>query len=134
MGPTSGSTGENLIDANLGRLARYKGNVKQTGNTATFPPSESGTAIVGSYSPNAWGLYDMHGNICEFCLDVLKYDITDLNGEVNTSTVDKPGYVVRGGGFGRVANQARSAYREVSSYRDATSDYGFRVACPVGIE
>ena len=36
---------------------------------ATTPPSAGGTAIVGSYEPNDWGIYDMTGNVNEMCLD-----------------------------------------------------------------
>lgn len=47
-------------------------------------PPEQGAPIVGSYAPNRWGLYDMHGCIEECCLDYYTKDISSLaHGEVN---------------------------------------------------
>ncbi|MBQ3340437.1 MAG: SUMF1/EgtB/PvdO family nonheme iron enzyme [Kiritimatiellae bacterium] len=43
-------------------------------------PSEGGSAIVGSYRPNAWGLYDMLGNLAEYCLDHYQADVSAYGG------------------------------------------------------
>ncbi|MBO7435749.1 formylglycine-generating enzyme family protein [bacterium] len=90
-----------------------------------------GHAKAGSYLPNAWGLYDMHGNVFEWCLDWYQKDlgtdhVTDPAG-VNLGS----SRVLRGGSWSSVAYYCRSAYRD-SYFTDfagcAFNGYGgFRV-------
>jgi len=83
-------------------------------------------AKVGSYLPNAWGLYDMHGNVVEWCLDWWENwnrdPATDPHGGEEG---DKR--IVRGGSWGNHASSCRSAFRIFYS-PGFTYDYlGFRV-------
>ncbi|MBR5691219.1 MAG: formylglycine-generating enzyme family protein, partial [Verrucomicrobia bacterium] len=85
------------------------------------------THSVGQKQPNAWGLYDMHGNVFEWCLDWW--------GDYPTSSVTDPkgastgSYrVMRGGCLNRDADRCRSASRLDDSPDDYFIDRGFRVA------
>ena len=65
---------------------------------------------VGKYPANAWGLYDMHGNVCEWCQDWYG----DYPSGAVTDPVGPPSgsnRVVRGGGSGNDAKYCRSAFR-----------------------
>ena len=66
---------------------------------------------VGQKRPNAWGLYDMHGNVLEFCRERLN---TSLGSDPKTDPLNKwggSGFVIRGGAFSEGAGDCRSARR-----------------------
>ena len=85
------------------------------------------TSPVGSYPPNPWGLYDMHGNVWEWCADRYgdypKGPVTDpLGSEVGSDCVN------RGGCLLFKAAYCRSACRSGSDPSLTTSVIGFRLA------
>ena len=128
----------NAEDANLNRLGRYGLNGGST----------EGTAVVGTYAPNSWGLYDMHGNVWEWCLDWRSNDYypTSMaaNGAPNISLTDptvrwdNTGWKVRiargGSWYKNSAGYCRSANREDKSTSARDAEYGFRVVCRAGLD
>jgi formylglycine-generating enzyme required for sulfatase activity len=88
------------------------------------------TSKVGSYAPNAWGLYDMHGNVFELCWDWYDYgyvegERTDPSGEVSGAT-----RMGRGGSWYDSGRMVRSAYRGIYTPMDRTNKTGFRIVRP----
>ena len=84
---------------------------------------------VGSFPPNAWGLYDMHGNVWEWCSDW--YDDNPTGAQTNpTGPSSGSRRVGRGGGWLFDAQRCRSAYRY--GFIPAFSYYhiGFRLVTP----
>jgi formylglycine-generating enzyme required for sulfatase activity len=83
--------------------------------------------IVGSFSPNAWGIYDMHGNVLEWCRDhyenYSKDHVTDPKG-----LSEGPVRVLRGGSWSHFAGLIRSAFRYWAFPDKRRNDIGFRVA------
>jgi formylglycine-generating enzyme required for sulfatase activity len=91
--------------------------------------SEDGAAVVGSYSPNGFGLYDMLGNVSEWTEDCYNPDYIGAPGDNNPWTSGECGqHVVRGGFWGDAAKALRSADRPWSSSPSRANYIGFRVA------
>ena len=136
-------------DDNLKLLGRYECNGgKVLSGTSYVDPAAScgvtnGTAIVGSYAPNAWGLYDMHGNVWEWCLDWYADDITAHGGKVNidpatpanTLSGASGAYrVLRDGSWAYGAGGCRPACRSNDTPTGRRSNGGFRVLCSAGLQ
>ena len=101
-------------DSDLGDHAWFEGN--------------GGGAIhaVGLKQPNAWGLYDMYGNVWEWCRDHYQGEMSgDQAGNTTASGYNR---VIRGGGFGDDSTCCRSGVRYCEYYNNTVTDRGFRIA------
>ncbi|MCU0866124.1 MAG: SUMF1/EgtB/PvdO family nonheme iron enzyme [Planctomycetes bacterium] len=90
------------------------------------------TVVVGSYVANAWGLYDMHGNVVEWCLDGWDGSNNYPAGPVTDPYVlgsSGPYRVLRGGDFLVNSSYCRSASRTGVDPTNVSRSAGFRVVC-----
>lgn len=124
---------------NMAKLGRYCGNggfIDDQGQQSIWGKApaqnctaEWATAKVGSYQPNAWGIYDMIGGLWEMCLDWYADDPTANDPEIGPGPADYS--VVRGGCWTMQAQHCRSARRDGLTYGwDGYNEVGFRVCCP----
>lgn len=90
------------------------------------------TSVVGSYPPNAFGLYDMHGNVWEWCSDWFTDDYYEISPPMDPSgPVESTRRSLRGGGWFYGARISRSAYRYRYEPEVRHHDFGFRVVMEV---
>jgi formylglycine-generating enzyme required for sulfatase activity len=134
-----------------GELANY--NARETYAGEAEGEYRQQTTPVGQFPPNAFGLYDMHGNVWEWCLDpwhdsyqgepprdgsVWDEDNNDNRYQsllISTKKLltDRPNRVLRGGSWYYYPYNCRSAYRLDDLRRDYRDyAYGFRVVCGAG--
>ena len=128
----AGSTGPYGFDDSKEKLADY---AWFKDNSPDADHDGGTTHKQGSKKPNAFGLYDMHGNLSEWTLDLFDKSLysnrakdpkTALNFKMPDAT--KWGHVVRGGSWADDAGLVRSSYRGITTPGDTYDIVGFRVA------
>ena len=122
----AGSTTRYCFGDDADRLAQY-------GNIGGKADGFEYTAPVGSFKRNAWGLYDLHGNVWEWCSDGYNAGYYKTL-SVDTPTDDPPGVdgassrVLRGGSWSDSPRFCRSAHRFRFTPEHRFSTLGFRLA------
>lgn len=125
----AGTTGERHSDLPISQLAR----MGAADSDKTVGPDLGGPAIVGSYEPNPWGLYDMYGNVLELCLDRWSASPTGVARDkaetdpLGPVDVDNNNYRVCRGGYYAAGSDAyfTSFYRR--SFNAKSAWLGFRL-------
>lgn len=106
-----------------------EGNYFEQENLTTKPGEYRQTTVeVDSFSPNAWGLYNMHGNVGEWVWDY--YGAYDMESQTDPTGAQAGNLrVYRGGGWNDFAKNMRSAYRATMAEDQGSFNIGIRLVC-----
>lgn len=115
--------GETLTPA----LANYNGNYAyDQGPKGDYRQQ---TTDVGSFPPNPFGLYDMHGNVWEWCLDDWHDVHKETSAEASIKKLSGQKKYLKGGAWSCQPANCRSAYCLKDPLHNRVDDVGFRVVC-----
>jgi formylglycine-generating enzyme required for sulfatase activity len=93
------------------------------------------TVEVGSFPPNAFGLYDMHGNVWEWCQDSWRPSYEEAPGDATPWKSELSRFRTRrGGSHLNDPEDCRSAHRSLSAPDIREDNLGFRVCCGAPVE
>lgn len=103
-------------------------NYEDAKNPSVVPGEYRGTTVaVDSFQANAYGIYNMHGNVSEWCFDY--YGVYGKKKKSNPAGPEKGTLRInRGGGFNDYAKHLRLAYRSVADPDSSDQNLGFRIA------
>jgi uncharacterized protein (TIGR02996 family) len=105
-------------------LANYNGT--QTWNGSPKGKNRKTTTDVDTFPPNPWGLYDLHGNVWEWCADPFRAYSADVNQD-NLEDANDNSLVLRGGSLSYGPLICRAAHRNWIAPATRGSNVGFRV-------